>query len=204
MMNPEEVRSLLRQGRTLENWRVIHGSARLAVRDVWKRCALLLLGMEVINLAGFGLGSYLHPAGQSNFLIFWMWLVIWPVLAITLSCIRASDARRSVAVFLPEGFMQFGEMDKPVLPQGYTSWRAFWYASMADVQLKSSFLNGQYLEIRNHEGQTYKWFPDPCFGPRGLTIQDMLTGYTTYNMLHRLQERQTSYMHYPLPPIQQE
>lgn len=57
-----------------------------------------------------------------------------------------------------------------------------WYASIADMQLRTSFWLGPYLAIKYYDGTKQKWYPNPLFGRRARTIQDVLTDYTLYQM----------------------
>lgn len=175
MPDPEEVRLSILSGQIPMYWHVINGSASLAVRNVWVRgflppCIGLLLGEAVSAWI-----PPLSPKGP-NWSFAFIYISIMLLIGLVFSFIAASMAKRSVMAFLPEGCLQFGEIESN-LPN---TQKILWYASIADIELRSNFLTGPYLVMRNRDGKKQKWYPHPWYGPCARTVQQFLTAYITY------------------------
>ena len=173
MIHPEEIRSLVRQGRIPENGRVVRGSALLAVRDLWIRAALFqFIGLATGDLISFILLRRFNV--EYNFI----YAVLLLIMDITFSFIQANAAKNSALVFLPDACVKFTDMryNNP-----YTC-KIVQYASISNIQLNLGFWTGPHLMVRDHEGKQ-RWYADPCYGDRGRTLQDILTAYNTYTVL---------------------
>lgn len=176
MPDPEEVRLSILSERIPEHWHVIRGSGSLAVRNVWVRgilpqCIGLLLGEAISAWI-----PPLSPKGP-NWLVALVYISLMLLVGLVFSFIAASLAKRAVMVFLPEGCLQFNEIESN-LPN---TQKILWYASIADMELRSNFLIGPYLVIRNRDGKKQKWYPSPWYGPCARTVQQVLTSYIKYS-----------------------
>ncbi len=184
MLNPEEIRRLVLQGQTPENGRVIRGSALLAARDALIRAASIpLIGITVSMVSALNLMRHFHPSSV-DFIIarsfIYTDLVLLLLVLVINPLIRAIIAQKSFIAFLPDICVQFTNIHS----SSPHKCQVLRYASIADIQLHNRFWTGIYLVVRNHQGQKQKWYPDPCYGSRARTLQDILTAYTTYNALN--------------------
>lgn len=179
MLNSEQVRLTILYGDIPAYWHIIRGSAPSAIRAGWIRLLSSFFYLFLVPTVAVWIQFFFHSL-HFDFSFVLLYIAILPLGGIVGSCVSASRARRSVLAFLPEGCLQFNEInsDLPVTQQ------VFWYASIAEMQLNSNFWTGTYLTIRDHTGKIQEWYPDPAHGRCDHLIQSMLTGYTTYHILH--------------------
>jgi hypothetical protein len=178
MLNSEEVRLSILRKQVPDHLRVIRGSALEAARTVWKRVILLILSEITLIPASSAWIQYFYPSTRLNVSFLIIYVSMFLLVGMVFSCIAAATAKNLAIVLLPEGWLQFNEINSN-LPN---TRQDFWYATIMDIQLNSNFLFGPYLVIRPREGKTRKWYPHPWYPhpARMMLLQSILTDYVTY------------------------